>query len=77
MELRLAHLLEAETGFRSGDPFRAGSGEPRPGYDPVLVPLVTDRRNAKVAELAMLRQREPEHARMLGLDKVSLRTLER
>jgi len=77
LELRLAHLLEAETGFRSGDPFRAGPGEPRPDYDPALVPLVTDRRRAKAAELAVLREREPEHARMLGLGKVSLRTLER
>ena len=77
LELRLAHLLEAETGFRSGDPFRAGLGEPYPDYDPALVPLVTDRRRAKAAELAVLREREPEHARMLGLGKVSLRTLER
>jgi transposase InsO family protein len=77
VELRLAHLLEAETGFRTGDRFRAGPGEPRPEYDPALVPLVTDRRRAKVAELAALREREPEHARLLGLDKVSLRSLER
>src|SRR5260370_35722967 len=77
LELRLAHLLEVETGFRSGDPFQAGTEEPRPEYDPGLVPLVTDRRRAKVAELAGLREREPEHARLLGLGKVSLRTLER
>ena len=38
---------------------------------------MTDRRRAKVAELAALREREPEHARLLGLDKVSLRSLER
>src|SRR5260370_9579848 len=77
LELGLAHLLEVETGFRSGDPFQAGTEEPRPEYDPGLVPLVTDRRRAKVAELAGLREREPEHARLLGLGKVSLRTLER
>jgi hypothetical protein len=77
VELRLAHLLEAETGFRSGDPFRPAPGEPRPEYDPALVPLVTDRREAKVAELAALREREPEHARLLGLGRISLRTLER
>jgi hypothetical protein len=77
LELRLAHLLEAETGFRSGDRFRAGPGEPRPEYDPALVPLVTSRRLAKVAELQAIREREPEHARLLGLGKVSLRTLER
>ena len=28
--LRVAHLLEAETGFRSGDPLRPEPGEPRP-----------------------------------------------
>ena len=55
LELRLAHLLELDPGFRSGDPFQAGPGEPRPEYDPGLVPLVTDRRLAKVAELAALR----------------------
>ena len=32
--LRVAHLLEAETGFRGGDPLRPGPGEPRPGFDP-------------------------------------------
>lgn len=56
LELRLAHLLEVETGFRSGDPLRPGRGEPRPQYDPGLVPL-TDRRLAKITELAQLRER--------------------
>jgi hypothetical protein len=32
--LRVAHLLEVETGFRGGDPLRPGPGEPRPGFDP-------------------------------------------
>lgn len=77
VELRLAHLLEAETGFRGGDPLRPAAGEPRPEYDPALVPLVTARREAKVAELAVMREQEPEHARLLGLDRISLRTLER
>jgi hypothetical protein len=77
VELRLAHLLEAETGFRSGDQLQAAPGEPRPEYDPELVPLATARRRAKVAELVALREREPGHARMLGLDRISLRTLER
>ena len=31
VRLRVAHLLEAETGFRGGDPLRPGPGEPRPG----------------------------------------------
>ncbi|MEU6718367.1 transposase [Nonomuraea sp. NPDC046802] len=77
VELRLAHLLEVETGYRGGDPFRPGPDEPLPAYDPVLVPRLTDRRKAKVAELRALRERESEHARLLGLEKVSLRTLER
>jgi hypothetical protein len=28
--LRMAHLLEVETGYRSGDPGRAAPGEPKP-----------------------------------------------
>ncbi len=34
VRLRVAHLLEAETGFRSGDPLHPEPGEPRPAYDP-------------------------------------------
>src|SRR5713101_4993863 len=30
VRLRVAHLLEAETGFRSGDPLNPEPGEPRP-----------------------------------------------
>ncbi len=51
--LRLAHVLEVETGFRGGDPLRPGPGEPRPGYDPNATTL-TARRLAKVAELKAL-----------------------
>lgn len=76
VHLRLAHLLEAETGYRCGGAPAAGPGEPRPGYDPALTSL-TERRLAKVAELAELRDREPGHARALGLHQMSLRTLER
>ena len=72
--LRVAHLLEVETGYRGGDPLRPGPGEPRPEYDPAST-TVTQRRLAKVAELSRLRDREPEHARMLALEHVSLRTL--
>src|SRR5260370_8934887 len=43
LELRLAHLLEVETGFPGGDPFRAGTQGPRPEYEPGLAPRVTDR----------------------------------
>src|SRR5689334_4218713 len=32
--LRFAHVQEAETGYRSGDPLWALPGEPRPDYDP-------------------------------------------
>ena len=37
--LRLAHVLEACTGFRSGDPSRPGPGEPKPEYDPATTTL--------------------------------------
>ncbi|MFG2006648.1 hypothetical protein ACGFNU_46630 [Spirillospora sp. NPDC048911] len=70
-QLRLAHLLEVNTGFRSGDPARPGAGEPKPCYDPDATTL-TGRRLAKVAELAAL---EREEARLLGLDRVGYRTL--
>lgn len=70
-ELRMAHLLEVATGFRSGDPFHPGLGEPKPEYDPAMTTL-TERRHAKVAELAAL---EPAHAKLLGLGSVGYRTL--
>lgn len=68
-ELRMAHLLEVATGFRSGDPFHPGPGEPRAEYDPTTT--LTERRHAKVAELAAL---DPQHARLLGLGSVGYRT---
>jgi hypothetical protein len=73
LRLRVAHLLEAETGFRSGDPLRTAPGEPRPAYDPATTTLGA-RRRAKVAELRGLGRDE---AGMLGLEHVSERTLER
>jgi hypothetical protein len=73
LQLRVAHLLEAETGFRGGDWARALPGEPRDGYDPATT-SVPARRRRKVAELRAL---EPEQARLLGLDAVSERTLRR
>ncbi len=69
--LRLAHVLEAGTGFRSGDPSRPGPGEPEPEYDPATTTL-TRRRHAKAAELQAL---DAGQARLLGLDRVSYRTL--
>jgi hypothetical protein len=71
--LRVGHLLEAETGFRSGDPLHAAPGEPRPSYDPGAATL-GQRRRAKVAELRALGGSE---AALLGLGKVSERTLQR
>lgn len=71
--IRLAHVLEAETGFRSGDPYRAVPGEPRPGYDPAAT-TVTQRREVKAAELRAL---PADEARLLGLEHVSTRTLKR
>ncbi|ACZ86509.1 transposase [Streptosporangium roseum] len=73
VRLRVAHLLEAETGFRGGDRHHREDGEPRPGYDPGRT-TVTQRRLAKVAELAALGAQE---ARLLGLGQVSERTLKR
>ncbi len=69
--LRMAHLLEVATGFRSGDPLRPGPGEPKPEYDPDATTL-TGRRRAKVAELQAL---DRQQAKLLGLDAVSLHTL--
>ena len=71
--LRVAHLLEAETGFRGGDSLHPGPGEPRPAYDPRNTTL-GQRRQAKVAELKSLRADE---SALLGLGQVSERTLKR
>jgi hypothetical protein len=73
MHLRLAHLLEVETGFRGGDPQRPLPGEPRAEYDPATT-TVTQRRHAKVAELEAL---DRDQTRLLSLEHVSYRTLVR
>ena len=73
VRLRAAHVLEAETGFRGGDPLRPGPGEPRPGFDPQGTTL-EQRRQAKAAELRAL---GAEEAALLGLGQVSERTLKR
>jgi transposase InsO family protein len=73
VELRVGHLLEAETGFRGGDPLHPGPGEPRPAYDPRSTTL-GQRRQAKVAELKVL---GADEAALLGLGQVSERTLKR
>ncbi|MFI8837115.1 Mu transposase C-terminal domain-containing protein [Streptomyces afghaniensis] len=46
-----AHLLEAMTGYRSGDPLSAATDEPLPQYDPVLPQVV--RVHAKAQELGV------------------------
>ena len=71
--IRMAHLLEAETGYRSGSRHWARPGEPKPEYDPGQTTL-TERRRAKAAELKKLDRQE---ARQLGLEQISERTLER
>ena len=73
VRLRVAHLLEAETGFRSGDPLHPEPGEPRPAYDPRTT-MLGQRRRAKAAELNAL---GGEEAALLGLGSVSERTLRR
>jgi hypothetical protein len=71
--LRMSHVLEMRTGFRSGSRLRPGPDEPKPEYDPDATTL-SQRRRAKVAEFAAL---DPEHARMLGLEQTSFRTVVR
>ncbi|MGK5543312.1 transposase [Streptomyces sp. URMC 127] len=71
--LRAEHVREAETGYRLGHRDRALPGEPRPAYDPERT-TVTQRRQAKAAELAILDRAE---AAMLGLAHMSVRTLRR
>ena len=73
VRLRVAHLLEAETGFRSGDPLHPEPGEPRPVYDPRTT-MLGQRRRAKAAELNAL---GGEEGALLGLGSVSERTLRR
>jgi transposase InsO family protein len=73
VRLRVEHLLEAETGFRGGDPLNPAPGEPRPAYDPRTTTL-GQRRRAKAAELKAL---GPGEAALLGLGKASERTLKR
>ncbi|MFJ9034602.1 transposase [Streptomyces sp. NPDC102274] len=71
--IRMAHLLEAETGYRSGSRSWARPDEPRPEYDPERTTL-TERRRAKAAELKDLDRQE---AKQLGLEWISERTLKR
>lgn len=79
LQLRLAHALEADTGYRSGDPALALPGEPRPAYDPALVPNVSDRRRNKAAEVkaAAAALLDPGMARAAAVDELSERTLQR
>jgi hypothetical protein len=58
VRLRYAHVQEAETGFRSGDPCRALPGEPRTAYDPAVT-TVGQRRAAKAAELRAMGWKRP------------------
>jgi hypothetical protein len=71
--MRYAHLMEAETGYRSGSPLHALPGEPRSAYHPAVT-TVRQRRLAKVAEMAAL---GADSAAMLGLARISERTLAR
>ncbi len=73
---RLDHIREVETGYRSGDPLAALPHEPRPQYDPSTTTL-TQRRQAKVAELREAATEDPEGAREHALHSVSFRTLVR
>lgn len=90
---RQAHLLEAMTGYRSGNPDVRRPGEPRPAYDPALVPRQKDRFAAKVIELGRLgilpkgssirtlhgwKQRWRDHGGLYGLvDRRALRVTDK
>lgn len=52
VEEREAHLLEVETGFRSGDPETPRKNEPRSRYDPAKTTL-TERAEAKAEEMGI------------------------
>lgn len=71
VRMRVAHVLEAETGYRSGTPHVALPGEPRPAYDPATT-TPGQRRRSKAAELAAM---DRDEARMLGLAHMGLSTL--
>ncbi|WP_406468951.1 transposase [Streptomyces sp. NBC_01594] len=71
--VRLEHVMEIETGFRSGSRYWARPGEPRPAFDPVTTG-VGERRRSKVSELGGLSELE---AARLGLESLSERTLKR
>ncbi|MBD0746732.1 hypothetical protein BG418_34455 [Streptomyces sp. CBMA152] len=73
LRLRVAHAMEADCGFRSGDARWPEPGEPRPPYDPAVT-TKDQRFRRKEAELARLHPRE---ARRLGLERMSERTLRR
>jgi hypothetical protein len=71
--MRDAHLMEVETGYRSGSPVHALPGEPRLAYD-LAVTTLYERGLAKVAEMAGL---GADPAAMPGLARISERTLAR
>ena len=50
---RVAHLYEALTGYSSGDPEAPRAGEPKPAFDPTLVPEKLVRLANKGQELGM------------------------
>ena len=50
-EDRLAHLLEARTGYKSGSAELTLPGEPHPQYDPQQTPSLRERMAAKATEL--------------------------
>ncbi|MGW4144482.1 transposase [Streptomyces mirabilis] len=73
---RLDHVREVETGYRSGDPLAALPHEPLPQYDPTTTTL-TQRRQAKAAELSQAAAKDPEGAKEHALHRVSFRTMVR
>jgi hypothetical protein len=78
LNLKLGHVLEADTGYRSGDPSVALPGEPFPDYDVALVPSIMQRRKNKVAEIEQAKRAlDPDAVRRAGIDGLSERSLQR
>jgi hypothetical protein len=59
----MAHLLEGETGYRSGSRYWARPGEPKPEYDPQRTTLTE-----RLRHYADLRRALTHYARQLARD---------
>jgi len=67
----LAHVLEALTGFQSGDESKPLTGEPRKEYDPATVPLMLRYQNKADEMKAICERIGPKASKRAGIDKLS------